>query len=77
MKRAVEDVRWIGVVSDHTWYRDLVSAMLSHGSCYRNVNLEVMDISVGWTTKESGLDNRREHVFIISSVQSSSGPTLL
>jgi hypothetical protein len=25
-----------------------------------------MDLSVGWTTEESGFDNRRGHVFIIS-----------
>ena len=72
-----KDGRWIGVAPDHAWYRDLVSAMLSLGSCYRKGSLEFMDISVGWTTEESGFDNRRGHVFIISTVcRPALGPTL-
>ena len=71
-----EDGRWIGVAPDHAWYMDLVSAMLSLGSCYQTGSLEVMDITVVWTTKGSGFDNRRGHVFIISTVcRQAQGPT--
>jgi len=73
-----EDGRWIDVAADHASHRDLVSAMLSLGSCYQTGSLEVMDISVGWTTEESGFDNRRGHVFIISTVcRPAPRPTLL
>jgi hypothetical protein len=62
----------------HAWYRDLVSTMLSLGSCYQKGSLEVMDISVGWPTEEWGFGNRRGHVFIISTVcRPAPGPTLL
>jgi len=72
-----EDGRWIGVAPVHAWYRGLVSAMLSLESCYQKGSLEVMDISVGWTTEEWGFGNRRGHVFIISTVcRPAPGPTL-
>jgi hypothetical protein len=73
-----EDGKWIDLATDLVWYRHVVLAVLNLGSCYQKGSSEVMAISIGWTTEESGFGRRQSQVsFQFSHSVQAPRPTLL